>query len=67
MATPAFEYEFESEALPELEAESAGESLGESVHELSPIRRSSGPMMEHMAHMVAEAESEQELRKAFCR
>jgi hypothetical protein len=66
MATPAFEYEFESEALPELEAESAGESLGESVHELSPIRKVyPDAMMEHMAHMVAEAESEQEAAEGF--
>lgn len=66
MATPVYEYEFESEALPELEAESAHESLSESVHELNPMRKIySDAMMEHMAHMAAEAESEQEAAEGF--
>jgi hypothetical protein len=64
MATPAYEYELE--ALPELESESFGESSHESLHELSPIRRVyPDAMMEHMAHEVAEAESEQEAAEGF--
>src|SRR5215467_4490726 len=66
MATPVYEYEMESEALPEMEMESTGESAHESAHELSPIRRIySDAMMEHMAHEVAEAQSEQEAAEGF--
>jgi hypothetical protein len=66
MATPVYEYEFESESLPELESESVGESSHESAHEVSPIRKIyADAMMEHMAHMVAEAESEQEAAEGF--
>jgi hypothetical protein len=61
---PAYEYELESESLHELE--SAGESSHESLHELNPMRRIyPDAMMEHMAHMVAEAESEQEAAEGF--
>lgn len=64
MATPAYEYELESESLHELE--SVGESSHESLHELNPMRRIyPDAMMEHMAHMVAEAESEQEAAEGF--
>jgi hypothetical protein len=66
MATPVYEYEFESEALPELESESAHESSHESAHELSPIRKVyADAMMEHMAHEVAEAQSEQDAAEGF--
>jgi hypothetical protein len=66
MATPVYEYEFESGALPELEAESAGESSHESLHELNPVRKIyPDAMMEHMAHEVAEAQSEQEAAEGF--
>jgi hypothetical protein len=55
MASPSFEYEWEG--LPELE------------WELSPIRRvypdALDAMMEHLAHVAAEAESEQEAAEGF--
>jgi hypothetical protein len=55
MASPSFEYEWE--ALPELE------------EEISPIRRvypdALDAMMEHLAHVAAEAESEQEAAEGF--
>jgi hypothetical protein len=55
MASPAFEYEWE--ALPETE------------EEISPIRRvypdALDAMMEHLAHVAAEAESEQEAAEGF--
>jgi hypothetical protein len=55
---------YEYEALPELE--SVHESSHESLHELSPIRKVyQDAMMEHMAHEVAEAESEQEAAEGF--
>jgi hypothetical protein len=66
MATPVYEYEFEGEALPELEVESVHESAHESAHEVSPIRKIyQDAMMEHMAHEVAQAQSEQEAAEGF--
>jgi hypothetical protein len=57
---------YEYEALPELESESIHESSHESIHELNPIRKVyPDAMMEHMAHEVAEAESEHEAAEGF--
>lgn len=67
MATPVYEFEYETEALPEMEEEAAGESsLHESLGEISPIRKIyPDAMMEHLGHMAAEAESEQEAAEGF--
>ena len=64
MATPVYEYEFESEGLPELEEE-AHESAHE-LHEVSPVRKIyADAMMEHLAHESAEAQSEHEAAEHF--
>ena len=65
MATPVYEYEYERESLPEFESEGAGESH-EAVHELNPVRKIyQDAIMEHLAHEVVEAQSEQEAAEGF--
>ena len=64
MASPVYQYE--SESLPEFEVEAAGESSHEAAHELNPVRKVyQDAMMEHLAHEVAEAQSEQEAAEGF--
>jgi len=65
MAAPVYEYEglheFEEEA-----AHEAHELSHEASHELSPVRKIyQDAFMEHLAHEVAEAESEQEAAEGF--
>lgn len=66
MAIPVYESEYEMETLPELAQEYESELAGEVAGEISPIRRIYlDAMMEHMGHMAAEAESEQEAAEGF--
>jgi hypothetical protein len=66
MAIPAYEAELEWEGLHEFEGHPEARD-GES--EISPIRRvypdAADAMAEHLAHMAAEAESEQEAAEGF--
>jgi len=56
MAIPAFEYEGEAEA----------EWEGEALHELNPVRKVyPDAMLEHLGHLAAEAESENEAAEGF--
>src|ERR1700756_5203684 len=67
MATPVYEYELESDGLPEFEEE-VHESAHEmhELHEVSPVRKIyADAMMEHLAHEVAEAQSEHEAAEGF--
>lgn len=52
--------------LHELELEGEGEGEGEFEHEISPVRKVySDAMMEHLGHLAAEAETEQEAAEHF--
>ena len=65
MATPAYEAEMEWEGLHEFE----GHPESSHEFEISPIRKwypdAAEAVAEHLAHMAAEAESEQEAAEGF--
>ncbi len=67
MSLPAYQAEYEFEAMPELEEEFESGRDGE--FEVNPMRKiypdAAEALTEHMAHMAAEAESEQEAAEQF--